>query len=244
MNTTIPSMRDSFAGDDGTIEVPEFTVAARAGPRSAWPAWRTARSARSSSRRHQAATSSWRAQSLGHELQGQHRRWGQGLSTKLDLAKARRGCELFDNFFSASSTRGPTTIPCVANRPGEVITKHTRSPPRSVHALRERDPRAGWPGLQHDHHRGRGRRRRAAMYWRLIGSPDPSWVAAPPASAPSRRDHVGVRRRGGRAELRVVLPAARPNPMPITVPARFLPETGMPTWRTSRLRRGQVRPSH
>ena len=72
-----------------------------------------------------------------------------------------------------------------------------------------------------------------AMYWRLIGSPDPSWVGGAASVGASQLQTTWVFAEGAAApNFESFYLLLNPNPTPITVQARFLPETGMPTVKT------------
>ena len=130
----------------------------------------------------------------------------------------------------------PTTVDVTfLTAAGEVITKqYPVAAQKRLTLYANDDPRARRQGLQHDDHRGHRRRRRAGDV--LAADRQPRSVVGGRRGQPRRHraaDHVGVRRRGGRAELRVVLPAAQPELRRRSrCTARFLPETGMPTVKT------------
>jgi hypothetical protein len=72
-----------------------------------------------------------------------------------------------------------------------------------------------------------------AMYWRLLGGTDPSWVggtASVGATAPQTSWVFAEGAAANRFDSFYLL--LNPNQVPITVQARFMPETGMPTERT------------
>ena len=71
------------------------------------------------------------------------------------------------------------------------------------------------------------------MYWRLIGSPDPSWVGGTASIGAIAPQTTWVFAEGAAApNFESFYLLLNPNPTPITVQARFLPETGMPTVKT------------
>ncbi len=71
------------------------------------------------------------------------------------------------------------------------------------------------------------------MYWRLIGSPDPSWVGGAASLGATAPQTTWVFAEGAAApNFESFYLLLNPNSAPITVHARFLPETGMPTLKT------------
>ena len=72
-----------------------------------------------------------------------------------------------------------------------------------------------------------------AMYWRLIGSTDPSWVGGAASLGATAPQTTWVFAEGAAApNFESFYLLLNPNSAPITVHARFLPETGMPTLKT------------
>ena len=71
-----------------------------------------------------------------------------------------------------------------------------------------------------------------AMYWRLIGSPDPSWVGGAASVGAIAPQTTWVFAEGAAApNFESFYLLLNPNSTALTVRARFLPETGMPTVR-------------
>jgi hypothetical protein len=224
-----------FAGDDGTLKYREFTVAARS---------RTTISLAGVA--NGAFASIFQSTTPGRDIYvARSIYWGpnfegstgvsavKSLATSWYFAEGSRGGELFDNFFLVfNPLPDPTTVDVTfLTAGGEVITKHYAVAAQKRLTLYANSiPELAGKDFSTTITAATGVVAERAMYWKLIGSPDPSWVggtASVGAIAPQTSWVFAEGAAAANFESFYLL--LNPNQTPITVRARFLPETGMPT---------------
>ena len=237
-NDDAVDVRAWFAGDDGTLKYRTFTVAARS--RTTISLASIANGAYGAI--FQSTTPSkdiYVARSIywGPNFEGSTGVSAvKGLSTTWYFAEGSRGGELFDNFFLIfNPLPDPTTVDVTfLTAGGQVITKqYTVAAQKRLTLYANSIPELAGKDFSTTISSPTGVIAERAMYWRLIGSPDPSWVggtASVGAIAPST---TWVFAEGAAApsfwSFYLLL---NPNVTPITVRARFLPESGMPRVKT------------
>ena len=140
----------------------------------------------------------------------------KGLSTSWYFAEGSRGGELFDNFFLVfNPLPTPTTVDVTfLTAAGEVITKqYPVAAQKRLTLYANAIPELAGKDFSTTITAATGVVAERAMYWRLIGSPDPSWVGGAASVGAIAPQTTWVFAEGrGRTELRVVLPAAQPEP--------------------------------
>ena len=160
----------------------------------------------------------------------------KGLSTSWYFAEGSRGGELFDNFFLVFNPHpDPTTVDVTfLTAQGEVITKQYPVAAQKRLTLYANDiPELAGKDFSTTITAAAGVVAERAMYWRLIGSPDPSWVGGAASLGATQTQTTWVFAEGAAApNFESFYLLLNPNSAPITVHARFLPETGMPTLKT------------
>ena len=157
----------------------------------------------------------------------------KGLSTTWYFAEGSRGGELFDNFFLVfNPLPTPTTVDVTfLTASGQVITKQYPVAAQKRLTLYANDiPELAGKDFSTTITAATGVVAERAMYWRLIGSPDPSWVGGAASVGAIAPQTTWVFAEGAAApNFESFYLLLNPNSTPITVRARFLPETGMPT---------------
>ena len=158
------------------------------------------------------------------------------LSTSWYFAEGSRGGELFDNFFLVfNPLPTPTTVDVTfLTAAGQVITKqYPVAAQKRLTLYANAIPELAGKDFSTTITAATGVVAERAMYWRLIGSPDPSWVGGAASLGASQLQTTWVFAEGAAApNFESFYLLLNPNPTPITVQARFLPETGMPTVKT------------
>jgi hypothetical protein len=160
----------------------------------------------------------------------------KGLSTSWYFAEGSRGGELFDNFFLIFN---PLSTPATVNvnfltASGQVITKqYTVAAQKRLTLYANAIPELAGKDFSTTITATGGVVAERAMYWRLIGSPDPSWVGgAASVGAIAPRTSWVFAEGAAATNFESFYLVLNPNLAPITVTARFMPETGMPTVKT------------
>ncbi len=227
-----------FAGDDGTLKYRTFTVAARS---------RTTISLASVA--NGAFGAIFQSTTPGRDIfVARSIYWGpnfegstgvsavKGLSNTWYFAEGSRGGELFDNFFLVFNPHPtPTTVSVTfLTASGQVITKpYTVAAQKRLTLYANAIPELAGKDFSTTITAATGVVAERAMYWRLIGSPDPSWVGGAASLGASQLQTTWVFAEGAAApNFESFYLLLNPNSTPITVRARFLPETGMPTLKT------------
>ena len=227
-----------FAGDNGTLKYREFPVAARS---------RTTISLASVA--NGAFGAIFQSTTPGNDIfVARSIYWGNNfegstgvsavkdLSTTWYFAEGSRGGELFDNFFLVfNPLPDPTTVDVTfLTAAGDVITKQYPVAAQKRLTLYANDiPELAGKDFSTTITAATGVVAERAMYWRLIGSPDPSWVGGAASLGATAPQTTWVFAEGAAApNFESFYLLLNPNSAPITVHARFLPETGPPTLRT------------
>ena len=224
-----------FAGDDGTLKYREFPVAARSRvtislASVANGAYGAIFQSRTPGRDIYVARSIY----WGNNFEG-----STGVSAVKDLAtswyfaEGSRGGELFDNFFLIfNPLPAPTTVDVTfLTAGGQVITKQypvAAQKRLTLHA--NAIPELAGKDFSTTISAATGVVAERAMYWRLIGSPDPTWIGGTASVGATAPQTSWVFAEGAAAtNFESFYLLLNPNQAPITVQARFLPENGMPT---------------
>jgi hypothetical protein len=160
----------------------------------------------------------------------------KGLATSWYFAEGSRGGELFDNFFLIfNPLPTPATVDVKFLTPsGQVISKqYTVAAEKRLTLYANAIPELAGKDFSTTITATGGIVAERAMYWRLIGSPDPSWVGGAASVGAIAPQTSWVFAEGAAAtNFESFYLLLNPNQTPITVTARFLPETGMPTVKT------------
>jgi hypothetical protein len=227
-----------FAGDDGTLKYREFSVAARS---------RTTISLASVA--NGAFGAIFQSTTPGRDIYvARSIYWGPNfegstavsavktLATSWYFAEGSRGGELFDNFFLIFNPQpAPTTVDVTfLTAAGQVIAKQYTVAAQKRLTLYANDiPELAGKDFSTTISAATGVVAERAMYWRLIGSADPSWVGGAASLGAIAPRTTWVFAEGAAApNFESFYLLLNPNQTPITVQARFLPETGMPTVKT------------
>jgi hypothetical protein len=159
----------------------------------------------------------------------------KSLATSWYFAEGSRGGELFDNFFLLFNPLPTDTTAQVVflTASGEVITKQYTVPAeRRLTIYANAIPELAGKDFSTTVTAAAAVVAERAMYWRLIGGTDPSWVggtASMGAVAPAMSFVFAEGASAARFETFYLL--LNPNQTPITVNARYLPELGAATVR-------------
>jgi hypothetical protein len=160
----------------------------------------------------------------------------KNLATSWYFAEGSRGGELFDNFFLIfNPLPAPTTVDVTfLTAAGDVITRQYTVPAeRRLTLYANAIPELAGKDFSTTVSAATGVIAERAMYWRLIGGTDPSWIggaASLGATAPQTSWVFAEGAAANRFDSFYLL--LNPNQVPITVQARFMPEMGMPTEKT------------
>ena len=226
-----------FAGDDGTLKYRTFTVAAR-----------SRNTISLASVANGAFGAIFQSTTPGRDIfVARSIYWGpnfegstgvsavKGLSNSWYFAEGSRGGELFDNFFLVfNPLPTPTTVNVTfLTASGQVITRQYPVAAQKRLTLYANDiPELAGKDFSTTITAATGVVAERAMYWRLIGSPDPSWVGGAASVGAIAPQTTWVFAEGAAApNFESFYLLLNPNSTALTVRARFLPETGMPTVR-------------
>ena len=157
----------------------------------------------------------------------------KNLATSWYFAEGSRGGELFDNFFLIfNPLPTPTTVDVTfLTAAGDQVTRQYTVPAeRRLTLYANAVPELAGKDFSTTISAATGVMAERAMYWRLLGGTDPSWVGGTASVGAVAPQTSWVFAEGAAAErFDSFYLLLNPNPSPITVQARFLPESGMPT---------------
>jgi hypothetical protein len=157
----------------------------------------------------------------------------KNLATSWFFAEGSRGGELFDNFFLIFNPLPTATTVEVTflTASGEVITRqYPVAAEKRLTLYANAIAELAGKDFSTTITAASGVIAERAMYWRLIGGTDPSWVGGAASVGAIAPQTTWILAEGAAApNFESFYLLLNPNQVPITVQARFLPESGMPT---------------